>query len=375
MKNDSREGLLTVDLGAIGDNYLALRDRLVPGSRCGAVVKADAYGLGMAEVAPALYRRGCRDFFVATQGEGEALRQLLGDEPRIVVLTGVRPGFELDCARAGLLPTLFTLQQLRDWVAICGKEGQRAGVAAPCAVKVDSGMTRLGMTPEEFDALLADRALLRAADIRLLLSHLACADEPDHPQNAQQLQHFRRAGARLREPCPDVELSLANSSGIYLGGEYHFDVARPGSALYGVNPLPGTASPMRAVVTLRLPVLQKRHLCRTQCVGYGAIQCAAAGCWLATARGGYADGILRAQGGRGCAWACGRRLPMVGRVSMDSAVYDISALSGAERDGLESIELLNREITVDEVAGYAGTIGYEILTSLGRRYGRRYLGS
>ncbi|MFC4875603.1 alanine racemase [Microbulbifer halophilus] len=371
MNKDFREGLLQIDLGAIGDNYIQLRDRLATGSRCGAVVKADAYGLGMAEVAPALQRRGCRDFFVATQDEGEALRQLLGDDVRIVVLTGVRPGFELDCAGAGLIPTLFTLEQLREWVALCS----RAGIAGPCALKVDSGMTRLGMTPEEFDQLLADPALLRSADIRLLLSHLACADEPDHPQNALQLRNFQEAAGRLRQRCPDVELSLANSSGICLGGEYHFDVVRPGSALYGVNPVPGGANPMRAVVELRLPVLQKRRLGTGRSVGYGATQQAAAGSWLATARGGYADGILRAQGGRGCGWACGRRLPMVGRVSMDSAVYDIGALSEVERDGLESIELLNREITVDEMAGYAGTIGYEILTSLGHRYGRRYLGS
>ncbi|WP_250464351.1 alanine racemase [Microbulbifer litoralis] len=372
MKNDFREGLLEIDLGAVGDNYRQLRERLATTSRCGAVVKADAYGLGMARVAPSLYRRGCRDFFVATQGEGEELRQLLGDEARIVVLTGVRPGCESDCARAGLIPTLFTLEQLRHWVALFRRKGGRA---APCALKVDSGMTRLGMTSRDFDALLADRALLEAADIRLLLSHLACADEPAHPQNAQQLQNFRRAGQQLRALCPEVELSLSNSSGIFLGEEYHFDVARPGSALYGVNPVPGQGNPMRAAVTLRLPVLQKRRVDDGCSVGYGASQRVAAGSWLAAARGGYADGILRAQGGRGCGWACGRRLPMVGRVSMDSAVYDISTLSDAERASLESIELLNGEITVDDMAGYAGTIGYEILTSLGHRYGRRYLES
>lgn len=369
--SDSREGLLTIDLPAIGENYLDLRDRLATGSRCGAVVKADAYGLGMAEVAPALHRRGCRDFFVATQAEGERLREQLGDEVSIVVLTGVRPGCELDCARAGLLPTLCTLQQLRDWVATC----DRAGISGPCAVKVDSGMTRLGMTPEDFEQLLADRALLRAADIRLLLSHLACADEPDHPQNGIQLRSFRSAGERLRALCPEVQLSLANSSGIFLGEEYHFDIARPGSALYGVNPVPGAPNPMRAVVELSLPIVQKRHISSDCLVGYGATQGVAAGSWLAVARGGYADGILRAQGGRGCGWAYGRRLPMVGRVSMDSTTFDISALSDAKRESLQAIEVLNEQLTVDEVAGYAGTIGYEILTSLGNRYFRRYLRS
>lgn len=369
--SELREGLLSIDLQAIGENYLNLCGRLASGSRCGAVVKANAYGLGLTEVAPALYRRGCRDFFVATQAEGERLRATLGADVNIVVLTGVREGAELECAQAALIPTLFTLQQLRNWVDVCA----RANIAAPCAVKVDTGMTRLGMTPEEFGQLLADRELLGKANIRLLLSHLACADESQHPQNRIQLENFRRAGERLRAQCPEVLLSLANSSGIFLGEEYHFDIARPGSALYGVNPLPGAPNPMRHVVELSLPIVQKRHVSSECSVGYGATQNVAAGSWLAVARGGYADGILRAQGGRGCGWGCGRRLPMVGRVSMDSSTFDISALSEAEREVLDSIEVLNRELTVDEVAEYAGTIGYEILTSLGNRYDRRYLGS
>ncbi|MCX2784583.1 alanine racemase [Microbulbifer thermotolerans] len=371
MGTDAREGVLTIDLRAIGDNYLHLRDSLAPGSRCGAVVKADAYGLGMVEVAPELYRQGCRDFFVATQTEGEVLSKCLGDDVNIVVLTGVRPGCEAACARARLIPVLFTVQQLRDWVAV----SEWIGVAAPCALKFDSGMTRLGMTEEEFEQLLEERELLQTADIRLVLSHLACADDPDHPQNALQLRRFKMAAERLRTLCPDVRLSLANSSGIFLGDAYHFDIARPGCALYGVNPLPGSPNPMRPVVTLQLPVLQKRHLSSTCQVGYGATQQAVAGSCLAVARGGYADGILRAQSGRGCGWACGRRLPMIGRVSMDSTIFDISALSENERDSLQYIEVLNKRLTVDEVAGYAGTIGYEILTSLGSRYHRRYLRS
>lgn len=365
------EGLLRVDLGAIGDNYGVLCRQLAATSRCGAVVKADAYGLGMDRVAPALYRRGCRDFFVATQAEGESLRTLLGDEVTIVVLTGVRAGFETACAEAGLIPTLFTPQQVRAWVDSCSE----SGIAAPCALKVDTGMTRLGMSEEEFNTLLADPGLLRAANVRMLMSHLACADEPRHPQNQLQLDNFRRAGARLRQQLPDVSLSLSNSSGIFLGQEYHFDVARPGCALYGVNPMPEAASPVSAVVELTLPVVQKRLVSRACQVGYGATQSVEPGTWLAVARGGYADGILRAQGGRGYGWACGQRLPMVGRVSMDSATYDISALAPAERDALESIQVLNRHLTVDEVAQYAGTIGYEILTSLGNRYFRRYLRS
>ncbi|WP_237060402.1 alanine racemase [Microbulbifer sediminum] len=367
----THDGLLTVNLQAAGDNFLALERRLRPGSRCGAVVKADAYGLGVNELAPAFYRRGCRDFFVATLDEGLELRDILDEDARVFVLTGVRPGRELECIRAGLIPNLFTLQQVRAW----RNAREAAGSPAPCALKIDSGMTRLGMTEEEFGELLRDPGLLQDADIRVLMSHLACAEDPGHPHNRRQLEAFGRAGARLRERLPEVQLSLANSSGIHLDEAYHFDIARPGSALYGVNPQPAGENPMRAVVTLSLPVVQQRHVAQDSWVGYGATQRAPAGSWLAVARGGYADGIIRAQGGRGCGWAFGRRLPMIGRVSMDSTVFDISALAPAERSGLGHIEVLNEVVTVDEVAEYAGTIGYEILTSLGHRYTRRYTGS
>ncbi|MCO1334312.1 alanine racemase [Microbulbifer sp. OS29] len=367
--NDYREGLLSINLKSIADNYLDLADRLAVGARCGAVVKADAYGLGMVQVVPALYAQGCRDFFVATQSEGERLRSDFGDEVNIVILTGVRPGAELECARAGLIPTLFTIEQFRNWVKVC----ERTQLEAPCALKVDSGMTRLGLGPEEFELILKDRPLLEAANIRMLLSHLACADEPQHPQNQIQLSNFKAAGEKLRGLCPGILLSLANSSGIFLGEEYHFDIARPGSALYGVNPVFGVKNPMRPTVTLQLPIVQKRLVSQPQSVGYGATQEIPGGSWLAVARGGYADGIMRAQGGRGRGWAHGRPLPMVGRVSMDSTTFDISGLGKEERESLQSIEILNDDLTVDEVAGYAGTIGYEVLTSLGHRYHRRYV--
>ena len=379
MTLDASEGLLTIDLGALVGNYRTLRDRLRPGARCGAVVKANAYGLGVERVAPELYGAGCRDFFVATLAEGVLLRPLLPADARIVVLTGVRPGCEQRCAESGLVPVLVSIAQLQSWV----KETAREGVAAPCALKMDSGMTRLGMGAQEFARLLQQPDLLRAANLRLFLSHLACADEPQRPQNRQQLQTFAAACARLREVCPQVEMSLANSSGIFLGEDFHFDVARPGCALYGVNPTPGHPNPMSAVVHLRLPVVQVRQLERDAAVGYGATQCASAGSWLAVARAGYADGLLRAQSGRGRGAAVIGQgpdqaetrivVPMIGRVSMDTCVFDISALDANQRADLAAIELLNDELTVDHMGAAAGTIGYEILTSLGHRYGRRYL--
>ncbi|AOS96808.1 Alanine racemase [Microbulbifer aggregans] len=365
------EGLLQIDLEGIGRNYDLLQRKVGSVERCGAVVKADAYGLGVRRVAPVLWARGCRHFFVATLEEGAVLRQQLGDEAEIVVLTGIRPGTEWDCLQAGLVPTIFTTSQLRAWADTQEKSGR----AARCALKVDTGMTRLGMGADEYDLLLRDPGLLAAAQVDLLMSHLACADEPGHPQNRLQLDAFRRAGDRLKRVLPSVRQSLANSSGVFLDKAYHFDLARPGCALYGVNPTPGTPNPMSAVVTLELPVIQIREVTRDCQVGYGATQTAVAGSWLAVARGGYADGVLRAQGGRGCGWAHGQRLPMVGRVSMDSATYDITGLSSGQRASLDHIQLLNRYLTVDEVAEYAGTIGYEILTSLGRRYRRQYLES
>ncbi|MBN8430475.1 alanine racemase [Microbulbifer salipaludis] len=376
---EASEGLLIIDCAALVHNYRVLRRRLRAGSRCGAVVKADAYGLGVARVVPALYAAGCRDFFVATLAEGEAVRPLLPEDARIVLLTGVRPGFEHACAESGLVPVLVTTAQLQSWVEATARDG----VAAPCALKLDSGMTRLGMEPAEFRQLLQQPSLLQSANVQLFLSHLACADDPHHLQNSQQLQRFSDACVALRKVCPQVETSFANSSGIYLGEPYHFDVARPGAALYGVNPTPDQPNPMRAVVRLRLPVLQVRQVERDCAVGYGATQQARAGSWLAVVRGGYADGVLRTQSGRGRGAAViggatsepEQRVvvPMIGRVSMDSCVFDISALSEQQRGRLQAIELLNDELTVDHMGAAAGTIGYEILTSLGHRYGRCYL--
>ena len=373
-----REGLLSIDLGAVTANYQHLRTMLVGGSQCAAVVKADAYGLGMAQVASALFRVGCREFFVATLAEGCALGEVLtqaggGDTAKIYVLTGVRPGCENACAEAGLIPVLVTVEQVLQWRKTTAKHG----LAAPCALKVDTGMTRLGMSAAAFDRLQEDSLLLRGANIQLLMSHLACADEAGHPQNQQQLDRFIAFLDRLRVHCPDVRASLANSSGICLGKEYHFDLVRPGSALYGVNPTPPGNNPMAPVVNLRLPVLQQREISDQCAVGYGATAVAAAGSWLAVVRGGYADGILRAQSGRGRGFAViGERrveVPMIGRVSMDTSVFDISVLSADERQQLDVIEVLNDSLTVDHMGAAANTIGYEILTSLGHRYCRRYV--
>ncbi|WP_078083081.1 alanine racemase [Microbulbifer mangrovi] len=376
ISDQEREGLLTIDLGAIVHNYTWLRERLHDACECGAVVKADAYGLGVAQVAPALYEAGCRTFFVATQGEGVQLRSILDGPASIFVLTGVRPGCERACAESGLIPVLVTTAQLQRWCdETLGVTGDEA-LAAPAALKVDSGMTRLGMGEDEFTRLLQQPALLQRANLQLILSHLACADEVGHAQNSHQQTAFADMVARLRHVCPKVPASLANSAGICLGEKFQFEVVRPGCALYGVNPTPAQANPMRPVVNLRLPVLQLRQVSSDSAVGYGATQTAVAGSWLAVVRGGYADGILRAQSGRGSgvAIAGGDRVPvpMLGRVSMDTTVFDVTALSEGQRAQLSLIEVLGESLTVDHMGAAAGTIGYEILTSLGHRYCRQY---
>lgn len=376
ISESEREGLLTIDLGAVVANYQWLRAQLKGTSECSAVVKADAYGLGVAQVAPALFAAGCRSFFVATQREGEVLRSLLPAEAVIYLLTGVRPGCERDCAQARLIPVLVTTEQLQRWCDLTVGQGGDETLAAPAALKVDSGMTRLGMGAEEFTRLLAQESLLRRANLQLILSHLACADDAGHAQNLEQLSAFTGMVGQLHQVCPDVRASLANSAGICLGEEFHFDLVRPGSALYGVNPTAPQPNPMRPVASLHLPVLQLRQLSRDSAVGYGATQTAVAGSWLAVVRGGYADGILRAQSGRGWGMAIAGneriRVPMLGRVSMDTTVFDVSALSDEQRGKLALIEVLGQAITVDDMGEAAGTIGYEILTSLGHRYCRLY---
>jgi alanine racemase len=239
---------LTVDLGAIRANYRLLRSRL-GATACAAVVKADAYGLGAAAVAPALAAEGCRTFFVAHLDEALALRPLL-PEAEIFVLNGLAAGAELECAPHQVTPVLNSLAQVDAWAAL----GRRLGRAVPAALQVDSGMSRLGVGEAELDKLGASPELLDGIELRLVMSHLACAERQDHPMNREQLRHFGAARARL----PKAPASLANSSGIFLGPDFHFDLARPGAALYGLAPVAGAANPMRPVVRLKGRIVQVR---------------------------------------------------------------------------------------------------------------------
>ena len=357
--------ILTIDLDAVADNYRRLCAEL-GAAACAAVVKADAYGLGMARVAPALARAGARTFFVAQLEEATALRAMFPVEVEIYVLNGLGAGPVAEFQAGRVHPVLNSLGEIDAWAAAA----RAAGRALPAAVHIDTGISRLGLPDDELEALAADRGRLAGIDLRYLLSHLACADRPEHPLNAEQLRRFRAARARL----PDAPASLANSSGIFLGADYHLDLARPGVALYGVNPTPGQPNPMRQVVRLQGKILQVREIDASRTVGYGATHRAAGPTRIATVAVGYADGYLRSLSNRGSAWLGDRRVPVVGRVSMDLITLDVTGASAeAARPGA-FVDLIGADLSTDEVAEAAGTIGYEILTSLGRRYHRVYRG-
>lgn len=359
--------LLTIDLAAIQENYRRLCARL-RGVPAAPVVKADAYGLGVAQVAPALARAGAESFFVAQIDEGIALRKTLSrdwPDAGIAVLVGPLPGAELDFLEHGLLPVLNSLEDIDRWRALAAREDR----ALQALLHLDSGMNRLGLTPGEVGALCDDPGRLHGIKPGCIMSHLACAEQADNPLNRQQRETFAAARARL----PAMPASLANSSGIFLGSDYHFDLARPGAALYGINPTPGQPNPMAQVVRLQGKILQVRRIDAPQSVGYGATHRARAATRVATVGVGYADGYLRSLSNRGTAFIGGQRVAVIGRVSMDLITLDVTSLpEQATRPGT-LVELIDPERGPDALAEEAGTIGYEILTALGRRYHRTYL--
>ncbi len=360
---DGASGYLTIDLSALGRNYERLATEVAPG-RLAAVVKADAYGLGAARVAPKLHSLGCRHFFVAQFMEAVALRPLLAMDAAIYVLNGLLPGSEAACAGGGIVPVINSLDQWRAWALAARVAGRKL----PAVLQFDTGMSRLGIPPEERSALAALVAEEPAIDIRFVMSHLACADEPESDRNAGQLAEMDRVAAEF----PAIPVSFANSGGIFLGKPYHGALARAGVALYGGAPAAGGVNPMEPVVRLDVAVVQTRAVPADTAVGYGAAHVTAAPTRLATLGAGYADGLPRSLGGRGAVYCDGVRLPIVGRVSMDSIVVDISALPEG-RLGLGSlVEVLGPSQTLEDLARDAGTISYEILTSLGRRYRRRW---
>lgn len=351
---------LTIDLAALRANWRQLADKIAP-AECAAVVKADGYGCGLERVVDALLAEGCRTFFVARLSEGFRARSVAANAA-IYVLDGLPPGAAEELRSARLRPALGSLPEIREWAAAGG---------GPAALHFDTGMNRLGLAIDDAKAAMA--ALGRPPD--LVMSHFASSEDLGSPDNRIQIERF----ARLCAMIPNIPASICNSSGIFLPAHPWLDVARPGYALYGGNPTPGEPNPMRPVVTLEAPVLQTRRVEPGAHVGYNAQWTARRPTLLAVIPVGYADGVPRgAMGvdgkpGPDVAIA-GVRCPIVGRVSMDLICIDASdAPAGAVARGAP-VEILGKSIGVDEFGARAGTIGYEILTGLGRRYRRVYLG-
>lgn len=362
---------LTIDLGALAANWRKLAG-LAPKSRTGAAVKADAYGLGAPAIVEALARAGCREFFVANAGEGVLARKA-ASEAGIFVLGGVSGEGSLDaCATHRLVPVLNHPGEIEIWRDHCRSVGR----ALPCALHFDTGMNRLGIETGDLERVCR---LAAGLEINLVMSHLACADEPGHPANGAQLQRFRA----ILERFPGVAASLCNSAGVQLGPDWHFDLTRPGIALYGgesVNDIDNIAQPVAA---LEAKILQVRTARKDETVGYGATARLARDSRLAVLGIGYADGFSRAASGSGVplrsqlpgprGWLEGYSVPVVGRVSMDLTVFDVTDVPDQVLERAEWVELFGSNVALDDFARAAGTIGYEVLTGMGPRVARVYV--
>lgn len=365
MNPPSTVGELRIDLGALQANWRRF-GALASASTVAAMVKADAYGLGVTEVAAALSAVGCHEFFVAEPGEGIRVRAAL-PEADVFVLSGVAPGTEHLLERHRLTPVLVSLEQVKRWSA----HARARAVTLAASVHFDTAMNRTGLDRAETDELLDDPEALTGLQIVHVMSHLACADEPSHELNSRQRERF----SALRRRLVVGRGSLANSAGVGLGADFHFDHVRPGVGLYGVDPTPGRCLGLSPVVSLSAPVVQIRTTTDGDTVGYGATARLGNGRRLATIAAGYGDGYPRSLSNRGEVAFGGHRAPIVGRVSMDLTTVDVTDLPDGLHVGEGTMaELIGPTITIDEVAAAAGTIAYEVLTNLGRRYTRSYNG-
>jgi alanine racemase len=346
-----------------------LRDLAAP-AECAAVVKADAYGLGMAAVAPALARAGCKTFFVATLGEAEELRGLLPGAT-IYVLAGLQQDTAPVHRRLDLRPVLNSADEIEEWAAF----SKSARARLPAAIHIDSGMNRLGLSTAEVEAVAGAKSSWNAFELALVMSHLACSDEPGHTKNEVQ----RKAFDALRAKLPKATASLANSAGILLGRAYHYDLVRPGIALYGGKASHAAAGRFARVVQLAGRVLQVRDVPPGETVGYGATRTLKRHSRVATIAVGYADGVFRALSvadkREGLQVHFGSHpAPLIGRVSMDLITVDVTDVPRELARRGAWVELIGTHVAAHEFAAHAGTIDYEVLTNLGTRAARRYTG-
>lgn len=351
-------GILTVDLDALARNFHRVRAAAAP-AECAAVVKADAYGLGMVPVASRLALEGCDRFFVATAEEGRELRRALPDAS-IYVLEGPAPGAEAAFLDARLTPVLNSLEQIERW----------AYTGSAAVLHVDTGMSRLGLDERDVRVLGAEPGRLADIEVEWVMTHLACADQPSHPLNREQLRQFDS----LRKHLPAAPISIGATAGIFLDADHCGDLVRAGIGLYGGNPFADRSCAVEPVIKLEARIVQIREVEEAATVGYGATHRVHPPCRLAVCAVGYADGYPRAVGNACSAAFRGIRVPVVGRVSMDLTCIDVTAVPAEVIAAGDYVELIGPHITLEEVAAAAGTIGYEILTRLGARLERRYEG-
>lgn len=364
---------LTVDLDALAENWKYLDGLSGNHVETAAVIKANAYGLGIEHVAPALAKAGCRTFYVAIEEEGIRARQAV-DNAQIFVLNGIHPDGAEETRAHGISPIISSPSQLEYWA-------KPSNANTPCIIHIDTGMNRLGLSADDVDTLFKDKSSPGNLKPEFVMSHLACADDPQHPKNREQLVRFEELSAKI----PTARRSFSNSAGIFLGKDFHFDQTRPGIALYGAEAVNDVPNPMKPVVLASVRILQIRTASKGEAVGYGASCTLGRASKIAITSVGYADGYhrsvsgsgvpLRENGSSGGFGAIGKHLvPILGRLSMDLTAFDVTDVPDNELESSEWIELFGNQVSIDDAARNCGTIGYELLTSLGSRYQRQYIG-
>ncbi|WHQ46813.1 MAG: alanine racemase [Candidatus Midichloria sp.] len=357
---------LNINLNKILENYRIVKKHLKKGCKVGAVVKANAYGLGQEQIVRTLYHDGCRKFCVSNLDEALQIDQSLKKDIYLMHGVGSMEMAEL-AIEEGFIPILNHLEQVEIWNSASKKKGKKL----KAVIQIDTGMGRFGLSNFEIKQLIADSNLVSDIEIDYIMSHMSCAEQENHPATAMQLQEFKKC----LKLFPGVKATFANSAGIFLGEDFHFNMVRPGCALYGINPTSTDYNPMNSVVELHGYIIQKRIIEKEQFIGYQAQYKAAKGEKLLVIECGYADGYVRALSNKGICYAEGYFLPVVGIISMDAIIVNASALPEALFNKITHIELLGKHITIDDIAKYANTISYEILTTrFGNRCKRFYIG-
>ncbi|WP_455476792.1 alanine racemase [Bartonella sp. B41] len=370
LMNDKKSTLLpytaiaTIDVSAIVYNYKTLARHVFP-TECSAVVKANAYGLGIDKIAPALYQAGCRTFFVAQIGEALQLKNMLPSSATLALLNGIPQAAEEFVAQSGIVPVLNSWNAIKSWEKLCQKSNKKF----PAIVHIDTSMNRLGLDKKELQQLIKQPSIFKKAEIKYIISHLANGDNATHSSNSAQLDTLKTILTQL----PVCKASLANSGGIFLGQDFYFDLVRPGIALYGIDPHGKNQTPLKPVLKLEAQIIQSRHVDAEIPVGYGGSFITRKPSTLITISVGYADGLLRSLSNKGSVYFNGQKLPIVGRISMDTIIADATNLTCKKPKRDDWIELIGTHQTIEKISADANTIPHEILVSLGSRCKRVYI--